>query len=129
MTCLVTSLMSGRVPLSSSVSASVSTHQAVSLLQTRWSMIWSCTNCMACSLRRLLPVSACMLHIACGVIAINRQCAAPTHPAARTVHRTSQRGRPARATSAAMKPIVVAPQAPHTGTVIMLHGLGDTGAG
>ncbi len=84
---------------------------------------------MACSLRRLLPVSACMLHIACGAVAINKQCSAPILPAARTVHRASQRGRSVRATSAAMKPIVVAPQAPHTGTVIMLHGLGDTGAG
>ena len=88
-----------------------------------------CTPCMACSLRRLLPVSACMLHIACGAVPINKQCSAPSHPPARTVHRTSSRGRSARATSAAMKPIVIAPQAPHTGTVIMLHGLGDTGAG
>ena len=84
---------------------------------------------MACVLRRLLPVSACMLHIACGAAAIDKQCFAPAHPAFQPVHRAPQRSRSVRAAAATMKPIVMAPQAPHTGTVIMLHGLGDTGAG
>lgn len=78
---------------------------------------------------RLTPVSVCMLHIARNAVAVNRLCPAHIAPAALGLKRAAQRSRSSLAASAAMKPIVMAPKAPQTGTVVMLHGLGDTGAG
>lgn len=81
-----------------------------------------------------MPLSACIfipcaLSVTRGAALVNKQCSAsPIQVAQRLQHRTFE-SRSSLAVSAMAKPIVIAPHATHDATVIMLHGLGDTGAG
>lgn len=95
---------------------------------------------MAFVRQRALPLSVCMLttcalNFTHGAVVANRQCPAVLSTAAQGVQRSrpapklQQRARSSVSVTAAMAPIIVPPNAPHTGSVIMLHGLGDTGAG
>ena len=88
--------------------------------------------CLLCSLR-LMPAVLTLLHFARGAapaLCAQRQCS-HTFAAAAALKPT---GAPARrqastATSSMPQPIVIPPKAQHSGSVIMLHGLGDSGAG
>ena len=88
--------------------------------------------CMQCSLR-LMPAVLSLLHVARGAapaLCAQRQCSHTfAAAAARKPIGASARRQASTATASMPQPIVIPPKAQHSGSVIMLHGLGDSGAG